>query len=130
MSLYFEKYHLFANLLVQMREELARPQAVDTQKLRQTLISLKEFFREEILSAKTDMVDDSSQTREQSYLTEISKQMRLLEMDITFFQGARQAATRQNRINSMCERLNILIKYCHDLTQKPEKENSQSHNNF
>lgn len=124
MSLYFEKYQLFANLLGQMRDQLTHSQTdVDTQKLRQTLISLKKFFSEQILSTKTDTVDASSKVPEQSYLTEISKQMRLLEMDITFFQGARQATTLQNRLNSICDRLNILIKYCNALTQEPDEEN-------
>ena len=131
MSLYFEKYHLFANLLIQMREEIVHSQAdVDTQNLRHTLTALKQFFQQEILSAKTDMNSDSPVVREQSYLTEISKQMRLLEMDVTFFQSARQATTLQNRLNSICERLNILIKYCNALTQNPDEENPQSHNNF
>lgn len=124
MSLYFEKYHLFANLILQMREELVNSQTnVNKQKLRQTLISLKQFFREEILSVKTDLVNDSSPVSEQSYLTEISKQMRLLEMDVTFFQGARQADTLQNRLNSICDRLNILLKYCDALTQKTDEDN-------
>ena len=124
MSLYFEKYHLFANLLIQMREELVHYQTdVDTQKIRQSLISLKQFFQQEILSAKTDMTGDSSVVREQSYLTEISKQMHLLEMDIRFFQSARQVTTLQNRLNSICDRLNILIKYCDVLTQNADGSN-------
>lgn len=124
MSLYFEKYNLFANLLTQMREELVSSQTnVDKQKLRQTFTSLKHFYLEEILSAKTDVVNDSSHGREQSYLTEISKQIRLLEMDVTFFQGASQAGTLQNRLDSICERLNILIKYCDALTQMTNQDN-------
>lgn len=124
MSLDFEKYHSFANLLIQMREEITHSQTdVDTQKLRQNLTNLKKFFMEEILSTKTNVVNYSSRIPEQSYLTEISKQMRLLEMDITFFQGARQASTLQNRLNSICDRLNILIKYCNALTQNPDEGN-------
>lgn len=124
MSLYFEKYHLLANLLTQMREELVSSQTnVDKQKLRQNLTSLKHFYLEEILSAKTDIVNDSSCRREQSYLTEISKQIRLLEMDITFFQGASQAVTLQTRLDSICERLNALLRYCDALTQKNANDN-------
>ena len=124
MSLYFEKYHLFTNLILQMREELVNSQTnVNKQKLRQTLISLKQFFLEEILSSQIDRSNDYSHVSEQSYLTEISKQMRLLEMDITFFQSARQPDTQQNRLNSICERLNLLLKYCDAFTQNPGEDN-------
>ncbi len=124
MSLYFEKYHLLAKLLIQMREELIASQInVDKQKLRQNFTSLKHFYLEEILSAKTNIVNNSSHGREQSYLTEISKQIRLLEMDITFFHGARQTETFQNRFNSICERLNIIIKYCDALTHNADGYN-------
>lgn len=125
MSLYFEKYNSFANLLNQMREELDSSQTnIDKQKLRQAFISLKHFYLEEILSAKTDIVNNYYSQREQSYLTEISKQMRLLEMDITFFQGARQTATLRGRFASIHQRLSTLIKYCDNLIQSTDRENS------
>ncbi|MDJ0695671.1 heterocyst frequency control protein PatD [Mastigocoleus sp. MO_188.B34] len=125
MSLYFEKYNLFANLLNQIREELDSSQTnIDKQKLRQAFISLKHFYLEKILSAKTDIVNNSYSQQEQSYLTEISKQMRLLEMDITFFQGARQIGTLKGRLESIHKRLSTLLKYCDNLTQSTGGGNS------
>ncbi|WP_413165745.1 heterocyst frequency control protein PatD [Capilliphycus salinus ALCB114379] len=54
----------------------------------------------------------------QSYLTEIHKQMRLLEMDFRFLQTSRQTATLQTRQTQMRSRVATLIGYCKSLLDK------------
>ncbi|BAY07867.1 heterocyst frequency control protein PatD [Calothrix sp. NIES-2098] len=112
MSLNKDRYQALVSLLEQFRSEIANTQLATTE-LRQRLASLKQFFVQQIVPLT------EQDSREQSYRTEISKQLRLLEMDITFFQGARQESTAQARLQTIRDRLTTLIRYC-DAILRPE----------
>ncbi|MBW4561436.1 MAG: heterocyst frequency control protein PatD [Mojavia pulchra JT2-VF2] len=113
MSLNQEKYQALANLLEQLRSDATNTQ-LDATELRQRLASLHQFFQRQIVP----LADVDS--REQSYRTEISKQLRLLEIDVMFFQGARQASTVQARLQTICDRLTTLMQYCDAILQLQE----------
>jgi hypothetical protein len=66
------------------------------------------------------LVDANS--REQSYKTEINKQLRLLEVDMMFLQGAKQLTTLQSRLKNIEERIDTLIRYCQAITQPIEEK--------
>ncbi len=105
MSLNKQKYRTFQTLLQQLLADISS-NLINASELRQSLASLQSFFR-------TDIVPLTAQyPTEQSYQTEISKQLRLLQIDIMFFQGARQASTIKGRIDALSERLTTLIGYC------------------
>ncbi|TAF10226.1 MAG: hypothetical protein EAZ77_03430 [Nostocales cyanobacterium] len=110
MSLNLEKYQEFATLLEQLCSDVTITQ-LDAVTLRQRLSELQQFFVQEIVSL-TDL-----DSRQQSYQTEMSKQLRLLEIDVMFFQGARQSATIQARMKTIEERLSTLIRYCQAILQ-------------
>ncbi|WP_017651756.1 heterocyst frequency control protein PatD [Fortiea contorta] len=110
MSLNQEKYQVLANLLRQFHADATNNQ-ISAGQLRQHLDSLQQFFGQQI--APLVEVD----AREQSYRTEISKQLRLLEIDIMFFQGARQQSTTQARLQTIGDRLQTLIQYCEAILQ-------------
>lgn len=114
MSLNKEKYQALANFLEQFRSDVTTTQ-LDPTELQQRLTSLKEIFQQRIVPIS------ESDSREQSYRTEISKQLRLLEIDVMFYQGARQAATVQTRLQTIGDRLTTLIRYC-DAILQPEAE--------
>ncbi|RAM51495.1 MAG: hypothetical protein C6Y22_11290 [Hapalosiphonaceae cyanobacterium JJU2] len=113
MSVNQERYHTFVVLLEQLRSQTATHQ-IDAQQLRQHLLSLQQFFQQDILPLAEE------KTRELSYRTEISKQLRLLEIDIMFFQGARQAATAVDRLKTISDRLTIIIEYCQAILQSAD----------
>jgi hypothetical protein len=110
MSLNREKYHTLANLFRQLHSDAITNQ-LDAAQLRQRLAFLQEFFGQQIVP----LVELDS--REQSYRTEMSKQLRLLEIDIMFFQGARQQSTTQARRQTIGDRLTTLIQYCDAILQ-------------
>ncbi|MBD2294571.1 heterocyst frequency control protein PatD [Anabaena sphaerica FACHB-251] len=110
MSLNQEKYQEFATLLEQLCSDVTKTQ-LDAPTLRQCLFELQQWFVQQIVSL-TDL-----DSRQQSYQTEMSKQLRLLEIDVMFLQGARQSATAQARIKTIEERLNTLIRYCQALLE-------------
>jgi hypothetical protein len=66
------------------------------------------------------LVDANS--REQSYKTEINKQLRLLEVDMMFLQGAKQLTTLQSRLKTIEERIDTLIRYCQAIIQPIEEK--------
>lgn len=75
--------------------------------LHQKIRSLQKFFQAEIQPIQSD------EYRLHSVLVEINKQMRLLSMDNTFLQAARQAETIETRVNQIRDRIKLLTNYCH-----------------
>ena len=105
MSLNKQKYRAFQTLLQQLHTDISS-NLLNASELRQNMASLQSFFRTDIVPLTTQY------PTEQSYQTEMSKQLRLLQIDIMFFQGARQASTIKDRIDALSERLTTLIGYC------------------
>ena len=112
MSLNKDKYQVLVRSLEQLRSDTTNTK-LDATELRQRLASLKQLFVQEILPLTEE------DWREQSYRTEMSKQLRLLEVDVMFFQGARQVSTAQARLQTISDRLTTLIQYC-DAILRPE----------
>ncbi len=110
MSLNREKYQAFVTLLEQLRSDATTTQ-IDAPELRRRVASLQQLFGQEIVP----LTDENWQV--QSYQTEMSKQLRLLEIDVMFFQGARQASTVQTRLQTISDRLTTLIQYCRAILQ-------------
>lgn len=73
---------------------------------------------ENILQLGDQDVDPSLVSPLQSYLTEIHKQMRLLEMDFRFLQTSRQNITLNARQTQMRSRIATLMSYCKSLLDK------------
>ncbi len=105
MSLNKQKYRVFKTLLRQLLTDISANLS-NASELRQRVASLQSFFRADIVTLTTQY------PTEQSYQTEMSKQLRLLQIDIMLFQGARQASTIKDRIDALSERLTTLIRYC------------------
>ncbi|MCC5616581.1 heterocyst frequency control protein PatD [Nostoc sp. CHAB 5836] len=122
MSLNPEKYLALVTLLEQLRSDATTTQ-IAAPELRRRVASLQQFFGQQIVPL-ADVGEPSLQgedSRVQSYQTEMSKQLRLLEIDVMFFQGARQASTAQTRLQTISDRLTTLIQYCNAILQ-PEAE--------
>jgi hypothetical protein len=117
MSQYLEKYQEFTTLLEEFRSYVTQNQ-ISAPFLRQHLRELQQWFVQQIVPI-CDL-----DWREQSYQTEISKQLRLLEIDVMFFQGARQSVTAEARLRTISDRLSTLIQYCHAILQSKAPEGS------
>lgn len=108
-----QPYQVFANLLEELRKYTitAAPNAPD--ELQQRIMSLRKFYQQQILTLAAEDTENQNSGRINSYHTEISKQLRLLEMDMMFLQGAKQTTTAQTRLQAISDRLSTLIQYCH-----------------
>ena len=118
MSFNCDKYQELATFLDEFRTNVTAGK-LSAGELRPHLAKLQAFFSQQIVP----LVDANS--REQSYKTEISKQLRLLEVDMMFLQGARQSTTLQSRLKTIEERINTLIRYCQAITQPTEAQESK-----
>jgi len=115
MSFNCDKYQELATFLDEFRANVTAGK-LNLQELKQNLAHLQEFFGQQIVP----LVDANS--REQSYKTEISKQLRLLEVDMMFLQGAKQLTTLQSRLKTIEERIDTLIRYCQAIIQPIEEK--------
>ncbi|MDM9581073.1 heterocyst frequency control protein PatD [Nostoc sp. GT001] len=114
MSLNRDKYLAFVTLLEQLRSDATTTQIVAPE-LRQHVATLQQFFGQQIVP----LADEN--WRVQSYQTEMSKQLRLLAIDVMFLQGARQASTVQTRLQTISDRLTTLIQYCDAICNQKRK---------
>jgi hypothetical protein len=105
MSANREKYQEFATLLEELWDYTTSA-GLDASQLRQRANKTQQFFRGQIVPLAVEGSQD------QSYRTEMSKQLQLLEVDIMFFGGARQSSTVQARLIIIGDRLKTLIRYC------------------
>ena len=118
MYLNCDKYQELATFIDELRTNVTTDKP-NAEELRLNLTKLQTFFLQQIIP----LVDANYQ--EQSYKTEISKQLRLLEVDIMFLQGAKQLTTLQSRLKTIEERLDTLIRYCQAITQPMEARESK-----
>ena len=108
---YRVRYQEFSQALESL-QPTATPANLDRIALRQRFEQVQQLFHQQILCLDTDELDPADIPRVQSYLTEINKQMRLLGMDLTFLQAARQPATQKERLVQIGSRIQTLIGYC------------------
>jgi hypothetical protein len=108
---YRVRYQEFSQALEQL-QQTAAPTNLDRIPLHQRFEQVQQLFHQQILCLDTDELAPADIPRVQSYLTEINKQMRLLGMDITFLQAARQSATKEERLVQIGSRIQTLIGYC------------------
>lgn len=73
---------------------------------------VQQIFQDRVASLTAEGIDPSLVSRWQSVQTEMHKQMRLLAVDLTFFQASRQLATREQRQRQIVSRLQTSIGYC------------------
>ena len=106
-----QRYQDFKQALeeLQLRVLQANPDRVA---LQEASGRVQQLFQERIASLSAEEIDPQIASRWQSIQTETHKQMRLLLMDVKFLQASRQAATSQQRIGQIGDRLQTLINYC------------------
>ncbi len=115
MSFNFDKYQELVIFLDKFRANVTAGK-LDAGELRLCLTQLQTFFIQQIVPL------EDANFREQSYKTEINKQLRLLEVDVMFLKGAKQSATSQARLNTITERVDTLIGYCQAIMHPEEQQ--------
>lgn len=86
----------------------------DVSNLQAEFLTVQQYYQMRILSAELLEREDAgiNLSRLMSYQTEMSKELRLLGMDIMFLQTAKKAMSVQQRQSQVRDRLERLIGYC------------------
>jgi hypothetical protein len=113
----YQRYQELQQALEQLQKTAAQDN-LDRAALAVEYKKVQQFFGNQIMRADSGQLEPSETPLEQSYLTEIHKQLRLLGTDVTFLQASRQPATATARQTAAIARLNTLIGYCGALLQK------------
>lgn len=104
-------YQEFKQALEQMQRSITGSN-LDRAALLASFEEIWQHFSRHILGAANSESAMPEREREQSYLTEIHKQLRLLELDLKFLQASRQSTTAKTRQAAVDDRIKTLIEYC------------------
>lgn len=116
-EIHSRRYQDFQQILERLRSLISQPNC--NKALLKAEISLaQQFFQDQVRSLNLDELDATVEQRSRSFHVEINKQLRLLATDVMFLQAAKQAATSQQRLEQVDDRVNTLIRYCDALLQK------------
>lgn len=115
-SFHHQRYQEFKQALEQLQQTAAGNQ-LNLSLLHKGFVEIQEFFQQQIVSLDMRDLDSDDEPKVRSVQTEMSKQLRLLGMDVIFLQAARQPGTAQERQNQVQQRLQTLISYCDILLQ-------------
>ncbi|NJL87784.1 MAG: heterocyst frequency control protein PatD [Leptolyngbyaceae cyanobacterium SM1_1_3] len=85
------------------------------QQLQASFLQLQQRFQQQILLLPDDALRAEEQTQLQAYQTEMNRLMRLLAVDISFLQTARQSVKQQQRQAQIQQRLSGLLQFCQAL---------------
>ena len=113
---YFQTYQTFEQEVVGLNRAISQSDT-NSASLKATVTDLQTFFQTHIRILDLDELDPAMAHQVQSFNVEIDKQLRLLSMDVMFLQAAKQAATAEQRLNQMGDRLTLLLRYCNGLLE-------------
>lgn len=112
-DLHYQRYQEFKQALEQLQTAAAKLYGPESRQILET----QQFFQQKIMSLDAGDLKPADEPRVRSYQTEMSKQLRLLGMDVTFLQAARHPETAKARQMQLSQRIRTLISYCDALLQ-------------
>jgi len=112
-----QRHQDFQRILERLHSLISQPNC-DKALLKAEIALAQQFFQDQVRSLDLDGLDAMVGQRSRSFHVEINKQLRLLATDVMFLQAAKQAATSQQRLEQVSDRVNTLIRYCDALLQK------------
>lgn len=104
-----QQYQKLTQLLNQLQQNISEREAA---KILATNKQVQKFFETQILTLDNYELEPSIASQVGSYLTEIHKQLRLLNVDVTFLQASRNPQTTKARLANISDRLETLKGYC------------------
>ena len=108
-----QAYQEFLFLLEKLNNEfLIGDEDIDLPSLKAEFQTVKVFFQRHIASLTIHDLDEAIAMQWQSLQTELYRELRLLETDILFFASSRTAETKLQRLRSLRDRVERMIKYC------------------
>jgi hypothetical protein len=113
-NFHYQSYQEFAVILGQLQAS-ANSTHLDVVNLLEIFQQAQRLFGQQIITLDPSDLAPSVASRVRSYHTEIDKELKLLRIDMSFLQAARQPATIIARKEQICTRIQTLINYCNVL---------------
>ncbi len=111
-----DRYQEFLEALLQLQKVADLP-TQEGASVNAALQKVQEIFTTKILNLSLDQLDLPAESRMQSYLTEIHRLMRMLQMDMMFLQASQHRETQQQRRTAFDHRVKNLISWCESILQ-------------
>ena len=111
-----DRYQEFLESLLQLQKAAAKPDQ-ESASVNVALQKVQQIFTSQVLILSNDQLDLPAIARIQSYLTEIHRLMRMLQMDMMFLQTSRHRETQKQRRQAFADRVKSLISWCESILQ-------------
>jgi hypothetical protein len=109
---YLDQYQIFQTAVAKLAKDLTPVTHLSPSDLKPHLTSLQATFSQTIAQIDLTDIPPPANHRLQSLQVEISKELRLLQVDMLFLQTAKQPETVAHRQQQMQNRLGTLLRYC------------------
>jgi hypothetical protein len=107
----FRRSYMHLHQQIQQFKSIATDRTSDLKLLQKQFAGMQQHFQQIVQRDHSPEIAAPVQ----SVQTEISKQLRLLSMDVMYLQAARQSATVEQRRSQLLDRVEMLSGYCQAL---------------
>ena len=112
---YQDRYQTLSQSLQTLQNQVTQANP-DQMKLRSQFLETQQWFQQKIIGLEVDdQLEPADESTVRSHNTEINKHLRLLGMDLTFLQAAKQPTTAQQRQAQIRDRIQTLLTFCHNI---------------
>lgn len=112
---YQDRYQTLSQSLQTLQNQVTQANP-DPMKLRSQFLEAQQWFQQKIIGLDVDdQLEPADESTVRSYNTEINKHLRLLGMDLTFLQAAKQPTTAQQRQAQIRDRIQTLLAFCQNI---------------
>ena len=106
---YNQQYQKLSQLINQLQQNVTE---IELEKILANFQEAQRWFETQIINLDSSELDQSIASKIQSYLTEIHKQFKLLNLDVSFLQASQNCQTQKTRLANISDRLKTLKGYC------------------
>ncbi|AFY76574.1 MAG: heterocyst frequency control protein PatD [Hydrococcus sp. C42_A2020_068] len=110
-TLHQNAYQKLLTLLRGLREQLDSPNSRVTV-IQEKFQQIQQVFQEEVMLLESDELEGTFASHFQSMQTEMHRALRLLGTDILFLRSSKQAATSEQRLAAIRDRVDNSIGFC------------------
>ena len=119
---YQDRYQTLSQFLQVLQHQVTQANP-DLMELRSQFLETQQWFQQKIIVIEIDdQLAAADESTVRSHNTEINKYLRLLGMDLTFLQAAKQPATVQQRQAQIRDRIQTLLTFCQNVLNSADSQ--------
>jgi hypothetical protein len=106
-----KSYRKLLNILLELQEQVSSPNSRVTA-ISEKFSQVQKVFQEDVLPLTSDELEEAIASRFLSVQREIHRNLRLLETDLMFLRSSKQAATTEQRLKIIRDRVARACEFC------------------